>query len=41
MKLLDLSYFIALADHVHFGRAAAANFVMEPSLSIQIRNLEE
>lgn len=41
MNLRDLSYFIALADHLHFGKAAAASFVSQPTLSTQIRKLEE
>ncbi|MGY1459682.1 MULTISPECIES: LysR substrate-binding domain-containing protein [unclassified Luteimonas] len=41
MNLRDLSYFIALAEHLHFGRAAAASFVSQPTLSTQIRKLEE
>jgi LysR family transcriptional regulator, hydrogen peroxide-inducible genes activator len=41
MNLRDLKYLIALADHKHFGRAAAACFVSQPTLSTQIRKLEE
>ena len=41
MNLRDLHYLIALADHAHFGRAAAACFVSQPTLSTQIRKLEE
>jgi DNA-binding transcriptional LysR family regulator len=41
MNLRDLKYFIALAEHLHFGRAAAASFVSQPTLSTQVRKLEE
>ena len=41
MNLRDLSYFIALAEHRHFGRAADACCVSQPTLSGQIRKLEE
>ncbi len=41
MNLRDLQYLIALADHRHFGRAAAASFVSQPTLSTQIRKLED
>ncbi|MFT4197390.1 MAG: LysR substrate-binding domain-containing protein [Pseudoxanthomonas sp.] len=41
MNLRDLKYLVALADHGHFGRAAAASFVSQPTLSTQIRKLEE
>lgn len=41
MNLQDLSYFLAVAEHRHFGRAAAACNVGQPSLSGQLRKLEE
>src|SRR3546814_20013517 len=41
MNLRDLKYFVALAEHLHFGRAAAACFVSQPTLSTKIRKLEE
>jgi LysR family hydrogen peroxide-inducible transcriptional activator len=41
MNLRDLRYLVALADHKHFGHAAAASFVSQPTLSTQIRKLEE
>src|SRR3990170_811310 len=41
MNLRDLRYLVALADHRHFGKAAAACFVSQPTLSTQIRKLEE
>ena len=40
MNLRDIYYLVALADHRHFGRAAAACFVSQPTLSTQIRKLE-
>jgi len=41
MNLRDLRYLVALADHRHFGRAAEASFVSQPTLSTQVRKLEE
>jgi LysR family hydrogen peroxide-inducible transcriptional activator len=41
LNLRDLKYLVALAEHRHFGRAAAASFVSQPTLSTQIRKLEE
>ena len=41
MNLRDLQYLVALAENKHFGRAAAASFVSQPTLSTQIRKLEE
>jgi LysR family hydrogen peroxide-inducible transcriptional activator len=40
MNLRDLQYLVALADHRHFGRAAEACFVSQPTLSTQVKKLE-
>ncbi|MFD0858004.1 LysR substrate-binding domain-containing protein [Roseovarius aquimarinus] len=40
ISLRQLGYFRALAEHRHFGRAAAAASVSQPALSMQIRELE-
>lgn len=41
IKLKDLRYLVAVADTRHFGRAAARCFVSQPTLSAQLRKLEE
>ena len=40
MNLRDLHYVVAMPDHGHFGRAAAACNVSQPTLSGQILKLE-
>ena len=41
ITLRQLRYFEALAQHGHFGQAAAACSVSQPALSVQIKELEE
>jgi LysR family hydrogen peroxide-inducible transcriptional activator len=41
ITLIQLQYFEALAKHCHFGRAAKACGVSQPTLSAQIQKLEE
>ncbi|MBX3698225.1 MAG: LysR substrate-binding domain-containing protein [Dokdonella sp.] len=41
MNLRDLRYLVALSEYKHFGRAAEASFVSQPTLSTQIKKLED
>lgn len=41
MNLRDLRYLVAVAKFKHFGKAAEACFVTQPTLSTQIKKLEE
>jgi len=40
VNLRDLEYLVAVAEHGHFGRAAAACYVSQPTLSTQLKKLE-
>ncbi|GJD82550.1 LysR substrate-binding domain-containing protein [Methylobacterium haplocladii] len=41
LSLRDLEYVVAIADETHFGRAAERCNVSQPTLSVQVRKLEE
>jgi LysR family transcriptional regulator, hydrogen peroxide-inducible genes activator len=41
LKLKDLRYLVAVAEQRHFGRAAARCFVSQPTLSAQLKKLED
>lgn len=41
MNLRDLEYLLAVAEHLHFGKAALAVHVSQPTLSMQLKKLEE
>ena len=38
MNIRDLRYLVALADLKHFGRAAEACYVSQPTLSTQLKS---
>ncbi len=40
MNLRDLEYLVAVADNLHFGKAALSVHVSQPTLSMQLKKLE-
>lgn len=41
MTLTELRYITAVAQHLHFGRAAEVCFVSQPTLSVAVKKLED
>ena len=41
MTIIQLEYFLAVANYGSFSAAAENSFVTQPSLSMQIKNLED
>ena len=41
VTLTQLEYIVAVDTYRHFGKAAEASFITQPTLSMQIKKLEE